>query len=81
MIILVTVQAILGIWFISFTLMGYAIRKITPAIRVMFIIAGAGLFVPAEFADFPIPLSLVGLSVGAVLLTTEWFIYRMLQSR
>ena len=61
--------------------MGYAIRKITPAIRVMFIIAGAGLFVPTEFTDFPIPLSLVGLSVGVVLLTTECLKYRMLQSR
>ena len=81
MIILVTVQVILGIWFVSFALMGNAIRKITLAISVMFIIAGAGLFVPAEFADFSIPLSLVGLSVGTVLLTTELLKYRILQSR
>ena len=79
--ILVTIQAILGIWFISFALMGYAIRQITPATRVMFIIAGAGLFIPAEFTAFPVPLWLVGLSVGAVLLTNEWLKFRMPQSR
>ena len=71
-ILLVTGKTVLGIWFVSVAMMGYVIGPINIATRALFIIAGAGMFIPDRFLDIGIPLAVVGLALGAILMGMEY---------
>ncbi|MBT3916568.1 MAG: TRAP transporter fused permease subunit [Rhodospirillaceae bacterium] len=71
-IFLVTGKSILGIWFVSVAVMGYAIRHISPLMRVLFAIAGAGMFVPDKILNIGIPLALIGIVLGGALIALDW---------
>jgi len=71
-IILVTGKSILGIWFVSIAVMGYAIRHIKLPVRVLFAIAGAGMFMPDKILSIGVPLGLIGIILGGGLYGLEW---------
>tara|TARA_B100000315_G_scaffold229372_1_gene238906 strand:- start:5978 stop:7924 length:1947 start_codon:yes stop_codon:yes gene_type:complete len=71
-ILLITGKSILGIWFISVAVMGYAMGHINPLTRVLFAIAGAGMFMPDKILNIGIPLALIGVILGGALIGVEW---------
>jgi len=71
-IMLVTSKSILGIWFVSVAMMGYVIGPISIVVRALFIIAGAGMFMPDRFLDIGIPLAAIGSVLGVILMSLEY---------
>ena len=71
-ILFVFAKSILGIWLVSVALMGFLIRPISPTKRILFLIAGTGMFVPENFVDLGFPISLIGLFMAVVTCALEW---------
>ena len=71
-ILFVFAKSILGIWLVSVALMGYLIRPISLTKRILFAIAGTGMFVPENIIDLGFPISLIGLFIAVVTFGLEW---------
>ena len=71
-ILFVFAKSILGIWLVSVALMGYLIRPISLTKRILFAIAGTGMFVPENIIDLGFPISLIGLFIAIVTFGLEW---------
>ena len=71
-ILFVFAKSILGIWLVSVALMGYLIRPISLTKRILFAMAGTGMFVPENIIDLGFPISLFGLFIAVVTFALEW---------
>ena len=68
---LVFTKSIFGIWLISVALMGYVIQPINNIKRVLFGVAGIGMFLPDSVINIGAPMALIGLIIGIITLGYE----------
>jgi TRAP transporter 4TM/12TM fusion protein len=70
-IVLATLSATAGIWFICAAMVGYFTRVLPLAIRIPFVAAGVLLLMPFEAAAINAWLNIAGLALGAALVVYE----------
>jgi TRAP transporter 4TM/12TM fusion protein len=71
-IVLVTLSATAGIWFICAAMVGYFTRVLPLVIRIPFVAAGVLLLMPFEAAAINAWLNVAGLALGAALVVYEF---------
>jgi TRAP transporter 4TM/12TM fusion protein len=71
-IILSVVTAVIGIWLVSIAITGHLIDKVSPAVRVLFALAGLLSLVPAAAFEGALITDAIGVVAGAALLATEF---------
>ncbi len=76
-----TIKAVFGIWLVSVAIMGYIIRPINLSMRLLFVAAGAGIFIPDRYLDIGLPLAVLGAVLGIGLSAVEVFRGRAMSTR
>jgi TRAP transporter 4TM/12TM fusion protein len=69
---LVVVTAIAGVWLVSVGSVGFLMRPLSVAVRVLFVAAGLGLLFPASAFEGALWSDLAGLALAVVLILVEW---------
>ena len=75
-VILATVTAIAGVWLASAGMLGYFARPLGWAMRMIFLIAGLALLIPAEAFTGALYLDAAGAALGALAAGRELLAHR-----
>jgi TRAP-type uncharacterized transport system fused permease subunit len=68
--------AIAGVWFISAAMMGYATRPLGPAARIVYCVAGMGIFWPASALAAGRWINAAGVALGVALIAWDRIVRR-----
>lgn len=75
-IILAVITAIAGVWLASAGMLGYFTRPLAWPMRVIFMIAGLALLIPAEAFDNAIYVDAMGAVIGSLAIARELLVHR-----
>lgn len=64
--------AIVGVCFVSAGMVGYGLRRMSLAIRVLSVLGGAMLMIPVEMAAWAMYVNICGLAIAATVLVLEF---------
>jgi len=76
-ILIALVTAVIGVWMISASFVGYWLRPISTAMRLGLGVAGLLLFIPAGAIPYGAYTDAVGLVIGAILIAREFLAVRL----
>jgi TRAP-type uncharacterized transport system fused permease subunit len=65
------ITAVAGVWMTSAAVVGYLIRPLGAGMRVLFVIAGMMLFLPADAVPFGVEIEIAGVVLGALVVGRE----------
>jgi TRAP-type uncharacterized transport system fused permease subunit len=68
--------AIAGVWFISAAMMGYAARPLGLAVRIVYCVAGMGIFWPANAFGAGRWINAAGVGLGVALIAWGKIVHR-----
>jgi TRAP transporter 4TM/12TM fusion protein len=74
------VTAVAGVWMTSSAVVGYLTRRLDAATRVLFVVAGMMLFLPADAVPFGVEIEIAGVILGALLIGREVMAGRRLKA-
>lgn len=64
--------AVVGVWFVSAGMIGFGLRPMPAAIRVLSVVGGAMLMIPVEMGALAIYVNVLGLAVAGFVLAAEY---------
>jgi TRAP transporter 4TM/12TM fusion protein len=71
-IVLAAVTALIGVWLVAIGVVGHLIRNLNALERILFIVAGIALVIPADAFKGAIATDIGGFALGAVLVAREY---------
>ncbi len=74
------VTAVAGVWMTSAAVVGFFVRPMSPATRVLYAVAGIMLFLPADSVPYGQEIEYAGMVMGAILVAREVLAQRRLRT-
>jgi TRAP-type uncharacterized transport system fused permease subunit len=71
-IVLAAVTALIGVWLVAIGVVGHLVRNLNALERMLFVVAGIALVIPADAFKGAIATDIGGFALGAVLVAREY---------